>query len=300
MKTKIFLSLFAILASFSFLCAQQLGRAYELTTDNNNTYQSGLYQRITSSFPDNSTQWKHLFVIRHNTTTSNYQFQLGSSYTVNDRMFFRKISEGTNISKDNAWHEVATRGTNTFTGNQKIIDGALDIGVNGENSTQNELISITHWKNPLSNTDTHGFIYYPRNFWFAPQGTHNSQGIHFNECGNIGIGRYADCENKLVVKGKILAQEVRVDINPNLWPDFVFTESYKLPELSEVKAHIDEFKHLPNIPSETEVKENGIGLAEMTTKLLQKVEELTLYAIQQQEKINELNTKIEKLENNKK
>ncbi|MCC8145265.1 MAG: hypothetical protein LIO93_02240 [Bacteroidales bacterium] len=60
-----------------------------------------------------------------------------------------------------------------------------------------------------------------------------------------------------------------------------------MPSLSDVKTHIQEHKHLPDIPSESEVLENGIDLANMQAKLLQKIEELTLYTIQQQELIDE-------------
>jgi hypothetical protein len=99
---------------------------------------------------------------------------------------------------------------------------------------------------------------------------------------------------KLEVNGTIRAKEIRVETG---WADFVFKESYQLPTLNEVKQHIEESKHLPDMPTEAEVQENGINLAEMQVKLLQKIEELTLYAIQQQEMIEELQAKIENLEN---
>lgn len=101
--------------------------------------------------------------------------------------------------------------------------------------------------------------------------------------GRVGINTI-DPQTELDLKGTIRAEEIRVETD---WADFVFDKDYKLPTLEEVKAHIEEHKHLPGIPSEKEVKENGIGLADMTTKLLQKVEELTLYTIQQQEQLKE-------------
>jgi len=110
--------------------------------------------------------------------------------------------------------------------------------------------------------------------------------------GRVGIGT-TNPQNALDVNGTIRAKEVRVESD---WADFVFKADYKLPSLDEVKAHIEEHKHLPGIPSETEVKENGIGLSEITTKLLQKVEELTLYTIQQNERAIEQQKTIEKLE----
>ena len=117
--------------------------------------------------------------------------------------------------------------------------------------------------------------------------------------GNVAIGT-ADSfipTYKLEVNGTIRAKEVRVETG---WADFVFKSDYKLPTLQEVKAHIDEHKHLPGMPSEAEVKENGVGLADATTKLLQKVEELTLYAIQQQETIDKLTKEVDDLKNSQK
>ena len=79
------------------------------------------------------------------------------------------------------------------------------------------------------------------------------------------------------------------------WADFVFDKEYKLRSLEEVKAHIDEYKHLPDIPTEAEVKENGVSLGEMQAKLLQKIEELTLYVIKQDEKNKALEKEIQSL-----
>lgn len=84
--------------------------------------------------------------------------------------------------------------------------------------------------------------------------------------------------NKLLdINGTIRAQEVKVEATG--WADFVFSKDYKLPDLSEVENHIKEHNRLPEIPSEQEVKENGVDLGDMQVKLLKKIEELTLYVI---------------------
>ncbi|WP_119790330.1 hypothetical protein [Flavobacterium anhuiense] len=93
----------------------------------------------------------------------------------------------------------------------------------------------------------------------------------------MGIG-VSSPQNKLDVNGTIHSKEVKV--NMENWSDFVFKEEYKLPTIAEVERHIKEKGHLENIPSEEEVLKNGINLGEMNAKLLQKIEELTLYMIQ--------------------
>lgn len=94
--------------------------------------------------------------------------------------------------------------------------------------------------------------------------------------------------------GLLHARRIKVDAAS--WADFVFDDDYELMPLSEVKTFISLNNHLPNVPSESEVKENGIDLLEMNKILLQKVEELTLYLIEQNNQIDSLNKKVEILE----
>jgi hypothetical protein len=96
--------------------------------------------------------------------------------------------------------------------------------------------------------------------------------------GNVGVGMNPD--SKLSVNGTIHTREVRVDTQN--FPDFVFKPTYSLPSLTEVKNFIDQTGHLSGMPSEAEAIKEGINLGEMNKKLLQKVEELTLYLIQLQ------------------
>lgn len=112
--------------------------------------------------------------------------------------------------------------------------------------------------------------------------------------GNVGIGAVAP-QYKLDVAGTIRAAEVKI-VSINQFADFVFDKNYELPALKEVNNFIQKNGHLPNIPSAKEVKENGINLVEMQVKLLQKVEELTLYALDQQKHIEEQQKRIEELE----
>jgi len=104
--------------------------------------------------------------------------------------------------------------------------------------------------------------------------------------GFVGIGTSSP-DMKLTVKGKIHAEEVKVDLSvPG--PDYVFKEDYPLRSLPEVQNYIQQHGHLPNIPPAREMETNGIYLSEMNMKLLEKIEELTLYSIQLLEKVNRL------------
>ncbi|MGX1931318.1 hypothetical protein [Flagellimonas sp. 2504JD4-2] len=104
--------------------------------------------------------------------------------------------------------------------------------------------------------------------------------------GKVGIGT-ANPDSKLTVKGRIHAEEVKVDLSvPG--PDYVFKKDYDLKSLEEVQSYINEHGHLPNIPSASEMEANGIQLGEMNMKLLEKIEELTLYVIELKNEINQL------------
>lgn len=77
-------------------------------------------------------------------------------------------------------------------------------------------------------------------------------------------------------------------VTDDAWADYVFKREYQLKPLSEVKAFINENGHLPGIPSEAEVKENGVNMGEMQVKLLEKIEEMTLHMIELEKKVTEL------------
>lgn len=122
-----------------------------------------------------------------------------------------------------------------------------------------------------------------------------------NKNGNVGIG-VDDPKHKLDVAGTVHANSIIADgtiraseiIVSTTGADFVFADDYQLRPLSEVKAFITENKHLPEIKSAQEMQENGIGVNELQTQLLQKIEELTLYIIHQEERINALEAELNK------
>ncbi len=143
----------------------------------------------------------------------------------------------------------------------------------------------------------------------GPEGSKGSEHIAFSIEGNknaffsgdVGIGTSNPRGFKLAVKGKIGAEEIQV--KANYWSDLVFYNDYKLRDLEEVEAFIKENKHLPDIPSENDVMKNGINVGEMDAKLLQKIEEITIYMIELNKEVKSLRQensylkdKIQKLE----
>jgi len=186
----------------------------------------------------------------------------------------------------------------TWSGSHAILFNAYkSIGVNGS------LLSTGNTKY-ANNVGAYGggagAIFYNGNgggmyFCISPSSTGIDTNIDWggvkmfiNRAGQVGVGTTSIPSGyKLAVDGKAIVEEVQVASTGN-WPDYVFTDTYKLNSLSEVSTFITENGHLPNIPTAKEVKENGIKLGEMNAKLLEKVEELTLYLIEQSKQINAL------------
>lgn len=126
------------------------------------------------------------------------------------------------------------------------------------------------------------------NFW-KPSGS-NGYGNYFmfiSDDGNVSIGTNDSRGYRFAVKGNMIAEEVVVKLHTN-WPDFVFTKGYGLMPLEEVESFIEANNHLPNVPSAKEVEEKGINLGNMNAKLLQKIEELTLYVIELKKEVDKL------------
>ncbi len=110
--------------------------------------------------------------------------------------------------------------------------------------------------------------------------------------GAVNVSNY-----KLFVTGGILTDEVRVNSSSSgTWADYVFNKDYELKSLEEVEKFINENGHLPNVPSAAQVKEEGIALGEMAKIQQEKIEELTLYLIQQSKQIDELKAQVKELQ----
>jgi hypothetical protein len=145
------------------------------------------------------------------------------------------------------------------------------------------------WRGGASGTQEYRARVAPEGFLAFFPGEGNPTTMVLTQDGKVGLGTQYPGSFKLAVEGKIGAREIQVTL-ANPFPDYVFDSKYKLRNLSSLENYINENKHLPNVPSAAEVEKNGgIELGSMNTKLLEKVEELTLYII-------EINKKVEKLE----
>ncbi|MCB0686145.1 MAG: zinc metalloprotease [Saprospiraceae bacterium] len=126
--------------------------------------------------------------------------------------------------------------------------------------------------------------------------TNNSNTINdpIYRFGSVAIGKEDPGPYKLAVNGTIIGKEL--EVRPEGWSDYVFNPDYNLMPLAELRLYIDNHGKLPNIPSATEVQWEGIAIGEMNKKLLAKIEELTLYILEQDIKIAELTKKLEKVQ----
>jgi len=113
-----------------------------------------------------------------------------------------------------------------------------------------------------------------------------------NPNGNVGIGTDDTYSYKLAVNGAIITEEVTVKVRQN-WPDYVFKPGYSLISLNQLDEYITQHGHLPGIPTQDEIKTNGLKVGEMESLLLQKVEELTLYIIEQNTRIREMEKELD-------
>jgi hypothetical protein len=281
--------------------AQQIGSGYATVIDTFNTLlPSGIYisNKTQPNYPIEvaAWPWKYLLVSRSSGSAgTSCEFQISSTFLHDDRAFFRKVvKDNNNPACNNSWYELATRGKNVFTDDQFLpFSKSIILGSPNTSSKRLRLQFIGNETQGDSYIDYGGYLYFR-----ATSGTEYSYPvIGFGPTGNVSIGlSNSTVKKKLTVYGSVVAEEVLV--KSNVWADYVFNDNYRLKPLSEINTFIKENKRLPEIPSAAEVKEQeGVNLGEMQVKLLQKIEELTLYLIEQNEKIQTLESKINELEN---
>jgi hypothetical protein len=122
-------------------------------------------------------------------------------------------------------------------------------------------------------------------------GVNTNQIVIDRSSNSVGIGTQdIDSNHRLSVNGSIRAKEIVVEVG---WADYVFDDAYQLRPLDEVQAFIDQNGHLPDVPSAADVARDGVSVGEMEATLLQKVEELTLYTIELNSRVQELEARLE-------
>jgi hypothetical protein len=186
-----------------------------------------------------------------------------------------EISAGTGLSGGGSAGNVtldANSGSALWNAN-KLQDSPIAITV--PSSGQVLKWNGSAWAPATDETDSGG-----NDFWLQ-----NGSDIYFNT-GNVGIGTTSPDE-KLTVNGKIHAKEVIVDLSIPA-PDYVFDDEYKLRPMSELENFVIKNSHLPDIPPAKEMEENGIDLSLINMMLLKRIEELTLYIIDQEKRIKSI------------
>ena len=118
--------------------------------------------------------------------------------------------------------------------------------------------------------------------------TNNANRVFILGNGNVGIGT-DNPTYKLSVNGNVRSKEVVVESG---WADYVFDKDYPLRSLKEVENYIGEYNHLPGVPSATDIQKNGLNVGELQTKMMEKIEELTLYVIDLKKEIDHLKSRI--------
>lgn len=248
------------------------------TSDWNKLWKSAFVQSAEASNAPGPTGWYWGINMNHHANDSSYRFngQIAiQNNHLNPNMYFRS----TNASGSGVWAKViSSKGLQVIEGDMlvnkvKVTQQLPDTGRFVAQSWVNN-------RNPLFNLRLESSWDHSTgiNYRFIQEYNANNYDVLSFQAGRVGIGAINHSSHKLIVEGSVGAREIQVEASG--WSDFVFSPDYRLPSLEEVETFIIRNKHLPEVPSEEEVLKDGIKLGEMDAKLLQKIEELTLYTIE--------------------
>lgn len=215
-------------------------------------------------------------------------------YTDNDQTNALKIQSGTepyNLPRIN----IPYNNRNLY-----LAQSGGNVGINTDNPVGKLHIHTADWASSLLTfSDVH---YTPAQIYHFQI---ESDGLKIKQDNSINY-QFKSGGDFVVNNGAVRAKEVRVTINPGEGPDYVFESGYRLPSLAELETYITQNKHLPEVPSARQMEEEGLHVKAMNLLLLKKVEELTLYLIEQkqladaqQHTIEKLTSRVNDLEKNK-
>jgi hypothetical protein len=203
-------------------------------------------------------------------------------------MFYTPDATTSVVTERMRINSVGNIGIGSISPSEKLVIGGIN---STNNNDQNSILFTDLGGNTLGKIGSRRGVngYDGTLIFYTPDGATAAvtERMRINSFGNIGIGT-ASASEKLSVNGNISAKKLIV--TQTGWSDYVFDKDYKLRSLSSLETFINQNKHLPDIPSAKEVEEKGISVGDNQALLLKKIEELTLYMI-------EMNKKIEVLQN---
>ena len=215
----------------------------------------------------------------------------GTTYVIGGSVW---VNDGFGISNANS----TTTGFKPLSDGTNVIQGASSI--NGEANINGQITSNFGMpvlklsdNNATNTTDMTSWVSFQAQGvekGYVGFGSENNNYLYLiNQDGDLYIkGNKTTIDGYTVVNGNLESKKVKVTATPGSVPDYVFSKDYALRTIPELEEFIKANSHLPNIPNAKEIETNGQNLGEMQLKLLEKIEELTLYVIEQNKTLSEL------------